>query len=218
MRVTGIVELARGGAPSVPAEIILTCIGGSRRVGLSRKNGAFDFVFDPQVGRGGICRVSAHVSGMESSKASIPSLYGTEETVSVGRIILSDDGPGVVSITSAGAPKEARKHLRRARKMLERSEPDFETAAAELGAAVAAYPKYAEAWIELGGALAELDRRVDALDAYGKAIEADRLFVSVYRPAILYAVRAEALDLAHLWCEEGVRVDPGLKDACEAVE
>lgn len=216
--VVGVVLLEQGVRPREPVPVSVTCMGRSGTVALTDRAGVYRFRFQPSMNRDGICTLSAHLRGFESTRVSMPSLSGVEGTVQVGRIVLSDGGPGVVSVTSADAPKSARKRLEKGRKLAAKKEPDLEGALAELRAAVEEYPRYAEAWLELGGVLGRLERRVEALDAYGKGIDVDPRFVSIYRPAILYARRAEALDLAHVWCEEGVRLDSSLRDACEALE
>ncbi len=59
-------------------------------------------------------------------------------------------------------------------------------------------------WLELAAVLAELDRPVEALNAYGKAIDADPRFGPAYRPVIQFALQQDALDLVHSWCEGAV--------------
>ena len=218
VEVVGFVVLEQGVPPPEPVAISLSCMGRSGHAAVTDRAGKFRFLFQPRMNRDGICTVSASLGGFESSRVSMPSISGMEGTVNLGRIVLADGGPGIVSVTSAGPPKSARKRLEKGRKLAAKKEPDLEGAVSEFQAAVDEYPRYAEAWSELGGVLGQLERRVEALDAYGKGIDADSRFVLIYRPAILYARRAEALDLAHVWCEEAVRVDSSLRDASEALE
>jgi tetratricopeptide (TPR) repeat protein len=196
--------------------IMLECTGSIEQAAITDRFGRFRFRFDPAQGRGGPCRVFASMPGVESSKVMVPAIYPSDDSVSVGTIRVSDGGPGIVSVTSAEAPKPARKKLKRGRRLAGRGSPDLEAAARELRAAVAEYERYAEAWLELGGVLEKLDRKSEALEAYGKAIEADPAFVPSYRPAIRLAYREEAVEKAAAWCREGVRVDPTLR-VCEEV-
>ncbi len=216
VELTGTVMLEHGGHASEPMRIMLDCMGRVEMAALSGSEGRFRFRFDPYRHRDGICRVFAEKPGVESSKVSIPTIYPTEDVVDIGKIRISDGSPGMVSVTSAEAPKPARKKLERARKLRGRRDPPLERAAEELRAAVAEYEAYAEAWLALGGVLEELEQPVEALAAYGRAIEADPAYVPAYRPAIKLAHREDAAEKMRAWCGDGVRVDPTLRDACSA--
>jgi tetratricopeptide (TPR) repeat protein len=215
VELTGTVALEHGGRPGESVRIILQCLGHTDTT-ITDRYGRFRLRFDPRQNRGGICHVYVSEPGVESSRLSIPTLYGLEDTVNLGTIRISDGSRGVVSVTSAEAPRSARKKLERARKMLDRREPNLAKAAAELRAAVAEYDRYAEAWFELAGVLEKLDEPQEALEAYGKAIEADPGYVPAYRPAIRLARRQEDAKRAARWCTDGARVDPTLREACAA--
>jgi len=212
--VVGSVALEHGGSPSQPVRIMLACMGRLDHVGVTDRNGRFRFRFDSTIAEGHICNLSAALTGFSSTKVSMPSLTGTEGSINVGTIKLSDGRPGVISVTSAGAPKSARRNLKRARKLAARSKPKLDEALVELQAAVAEYDLYAEAWLELGGVLAKLERPIEALNAYGQGIRADPSFILSYRPAIRLARHEDALDLINLWCQDAVRVDPTLRNIC----
>ena len=202
-----------GGSPTEPVRIMINCMGRVDSAAVTDAKGGFRFRLSPtQISR--TCTVYGLLEDFESSTVSMPSINPGQTTVNIGKIVLSGGGPGVVSVTSAGATKSARKNLERARKLIARREPDREGARKALQAAVSEYDLYAEAWLELGNVLAELERPEEALEAYGKAIEADPGFFPSYRPAIKFAHQQEATDLVHSWCNEGVRVDPTLRDAC----
>jgi tetratricopeptide (TPR) repeat protein len=215
VELTGRVALEHGGHPEESVRIILQCLGFTDTT-ITDRYGRFRLRFDPERNRGGICQVYVSEPGVESSKLSLPMLYGLEQSVNLGTIRISDGSRGVVSVTSAEAPKSARKKLERARKLLDRRDPSPEKAAEELRVAVAEYDRYAEAWLELAGVLEKLREPAEALEAYGKAIDADPGYVPAYRPAIQLARRQEDRALVNQWCEDGPRVDPTLRDACEA--
>ena len=210
----GSVAVEHGGTPSQSVRIMLVCLGQADSVAITDRYGRFRFSFDPTLAQNGTCLLSAVLAGFESTKVSIPSTTGIENRIDVGTIKLSDGRPGVISVTSADAPKSARRNLSRARKLLNRRNPKLDEALVALQAAVADYDLYAEAWLELGGVLAKLDRPFEALNAYGKGINADPRFVLSYRPAIMFAEKENALDLVNLWCLDAARVDPSLHDIC----
>ena len=216
VELTGAVLLEHGGRPSEPMRIMLRCMGRLEMAAVTDNSGRFRFRFDPSQNRDGICQVFAEKPGVESSKVTVPTIYPSDASVHLGTIRISDGTAGVVSVTSADAPKTARKKLERARKLIERRKPDPAAAAAELEEAVVEYELYTEAWLELAGVLVKLDQPEAALEAYGKAIDADPAFPLSYRPAIKLARRQENVVLVGLWCADAVRVDPTLRDACSA--
>ena len=210
----GSVAVEHGGTPSQSVRIMLVCLGRADSVAITDRYGRFRFMYDPAISQNGTCHLFAVLAGFESTKLSIPTITAIENRINVGTIKLSDGRPGVISITSADAPKSARRNLSRARNLIDRRNPKLDEALVALQAAVADYDLYAEAWLELGGVLAKLDRPVEGLDAYGKGINADPRFVLSYRPAIRLAQKEDALDLVNLWCLDAVRVDPNLRDIC----
>jgi tetratricopeptide (TPR) repeat protein len=83
-----------------------------------------------------------------------------------------------ISATSMLAPKQAKNELEKAGKALRKNN------AAEgeklYKSATEIYPKYAEAWFQLGRLYQKQQRNKEAEDAYSKAIESDRLYVNPY--------------------------------------
>jgi tetratricopeptide (TPR) repeat protein len=126
------------------------------------------------------CEIRANLPGYRST---IVSLAGRRamDNPDLGTLILKRLGDVVgftTSATSLLAPKDARKSLEKARAALKKNKlPDAQK---ELELAVAAHPKYAEAWYELGR-LQMSQKQGDAAKAsYLKAIEADDKFVRPY--------------------------------------
>ena len=212
IEVVGLVKFSTGVAPDEPLRVLVNCMGRVETAAVTDARGRFRFQFLRPGDR--ICRLTVDYKDFESSKVTIPNTIGMTSTVNVGEIILTGDGPGMVSVTSADAPKSARKRFERGRRLASKSKPDLAAAAEELQAAVDEYSRFAEAWLELAGVLEKLDKPVEALNAYGSAIDADRNYVPLYRPAIHLAHREDALDLVNLWCEDGARFDPTLRDVC----
>jgi tetratricopeptide (TPR) repeat protein len=83
-----------------------------------------------------------------------------------------------ISATSSMAPKDAKKALEKARSDTAKQKwPDAEK---ELEKAVAIYPKYAAAWLELGNVQQQQKDVEGARKSYAQALAADSKFVSPY--------------------------------------
>jgi tetratricopeptide (TPR) repeat protein len=83
-----------------------------------------------------------------------------------------------VSGTSLLAPKSAKKQMEKAKVALRKDKvADSEK---YLKSAIALYPRYAEAWFQLGRLYEAQWRIKDAGDAYAKAIECDNMYVNPY--------------------------------------
>jgi len=81
-----------------------------------------------------------------------------------------------VSVASMLVPKEAKKSRDQARKALRKEK--FAEAETLLKAAVESYPKYGEAWLDLGDVYQRQNRNEEARRAYIKAMETDSFFAS----------------------------------------
>jgi tetratricopeptide (TPR) repeat protein len=158
--------------------------------------------------RMGDCDLRAQLGGHRSSTVPLRTSQ-VMGSVDVGTIVLY---PAVkvrgtmTSFTSLSAPKEARKAFERGEKALQQRK--FAEAEKNLGAAVAAYAKYAAAWFQLGQAFQRMERNADARDAFNKALEADAHYVGPYiglaQVAAVEQKWQEAADLS----ERGVTLDP----------
>jgi len=126
------------------------------------------------------CELRAALPGHRSS---VIYLKGAESIgqIDVGTLVLqplSKVTGTTVSLTTLKAPKAAKKAYERAEKELRQDNPD--RAEKHLQEAVAAFPRFAEAWYALG-LIHEQRRRVeDARGMFVRAIEADDKFVSPY--------------------------------------
>jgi len=111
-----------------------------------------------------------------------------------------------VSLTSMLAPKSARKMVDQSQKAIRKQR--LSVAEAFLKSAVQEYPKYAEAWFELGQVYERQERVEEAYGIYNEAIRADRLYVKQYlRLAELASDRQqwrEAVDMS----EQALTLDP----------
>src|ERR1035438_2275339 len=120
------------------------------------------------------CFLRADLPGYESDQYDLGKMRAGDVNTNVGTLFLHPFGGDlatVVSSTSLGAPKDAQKRLVRAREYI--SKRQFAGAEAELDKAVRAYPKYAEAWNEMGGVLESEHKNAEARKAYLESIASD---------------------------------------------
>jgi tetratricopeptide (TPR) repeat protein len=123
------------------------------------------------------CDVKAQLSGYKSSVLRLNAEPATGQN-DIGSIVLypmERVKGNAISGTSLLAPKPARKLLERALKALQKNK--FEEAEPLLNKAVQVYPKYAEAWLTLGGLQQKTKRYEEARSSYSRAVEADGLYV-----------------------------------------
>jgi tetratricopeptide (TPR) repeat protein len=83
-----------------------------------------------------------------------------------------------VSVTGLLASKDAKKSLERAKKAMEKKK--LKEAEEHLKSAIQAYPKYGEAWYELGQLYKQQYRDREAREAYMRAIKVDEMYVRPY--------------------------------------
>jgi tetratricopeptide (TPR) repeat protein len=126
------------------------------------------------------CELRAVLSGYRSS---VIYLKGGETVgqVNVGTMVLQPQSRitgTTVSLTTLQAPKAAKKEFEQAEKELRQNRID--QAEKRLQAAVAGFPRFAEAWFALGLIHEQHHRVDDARSMFGRALEADGKFVSPY--------------------------------------
>jgi tetratricopeptide (TPR) repeat protein len=127
------------------------------------------------------CFLRAALPGYRSDQYDLGKLRAGDVNTNVGVLVLHPFGGGtatVVSATSQAAPKEAQKSLAKARDYIAKRQ--LGDAESELNKAVQAYPKYAEAWNELGVILQAQNKGAEARKAYREAIASDAKFPPPY--------------------------------------
>jgi len=127
-----------------------------------------------------LCEVRASAAGMRSSVISLAGRH-TLDNPDLGTIVLThiEKVPGTtISVTTYRAPKDARKAMGSAQKLLKKGKTD--EAQAQLEKAVQIYPQFAEAWFDLGLLREKQKRPVEARQAFDHAIAADERYVSPY--------------------------------------
>jgi tetratricopeptide (TPR) repeat protein len=90
------------------------------------------------------------------------------------------------SLTSANAPKDAKKAYEKGRELVKKKK--FAEAETQLRKAVEAYPKYAAAWYELGQALNFQNKTEAAQKAFQQSVEADSKFIEPHLSLLQLAV------------------------------
>jgi tetratricopeptide (TPR) repeat protein len=145
--------------------------------------GASDFYFD--------CELRARLAGYRSSSISLAGRKSLDSP-DVGRLVLypisASDGQAI-SATSAGASKDARKSFEKG--VSEAKKQRFENAEKELRKAVELYPRYADAWMELGKTFVATKKMTEAHDAFAKAVEADPRYTYPYEYLYMVAFELE---------------------------
>lgn len=169
----------------------ISTVGGGSGSGSGRGGGmASDFRFAN-------CDLRARVSGYRSQTVNLAGRRPLDDP-NIGVILLHRDGKdegNLVSIVSLAAPRDARKAFERGLQLLRKGKT--EDAEKEYRKAVAIYPKYADAWNEIGRI--QLDRGQDdaARQSFQTAIQADPKYVNPYlQLSVIYMRRAQWRDLA----------------------
>jgi Tfp pilus assembly protein PilF len=186
------------------------------------------------------CGVRASVAGYTSTTQNLFN-RGANEGSDIGMILLhriSGVEGTSVSVTTMMAPKDAKKAYEHGLQSILKNKPadaikDFEKA-------VAVYPKFAEAWLNLGKLRLQLKSIEPARAAFMKAIEADPKLVPAYLELGLQfateidwsksaeyldqAVKLDPVDFPQAWYADAVahynlkNYDPAEKSAREAVK
>jgi tetratricopeptide (TPR) repeat protein len=114
-----------------------------------------------------------------------------------------------VSVTSLAAPKDARKAWEKGVRLLRSSNPgDAASAEKELQKAVATYPKYANAWADLGRVRLRRGEVNEARDAFLRAIDADDKLVEPYIELGNIAARQRQWNDAARYLDRALALDP----------
>jgi tetratricopeptide (TPR) repeat protein len=129
--------------------------------------------------------------------------------IQVGTIILypmSKRTGKVVSVTNLKASRPAREALEKGKKAFKQDE--YDAAENYFQSALSIYPRYADAWIELGWLYQKQKNYKDARKAYIKASDTDKLFVNPYiRLAQLSAIEQKWED-AIKYSDTALSLDP----------
>jgi TolA-binding protein len=154
------------------------------------------------------CDLQAALPGFRSDVISLSNIRYMDNP-DIGTIVLhrlANVEGLTISVTSALAPKDARKAYEKG--VAAASKHNAEEAQKNFEKAVELYPKYSEAWFNLGWVHEQRDRVEEARKAYEQAIAAEPKFVRPYERLSWLAVREakwqELVDRTDQW----LRLDP----------
>jgi hypothetical protein len=138
------------------------------------------------------CELRASVSGYSSSVISLVDLAGSLNSIDVGAIVVQRRGKveGLTLDASAyKAPKDARKAYEKGLQAEKKGE--LANAQKYFGKAVEIYPKYTNAWFQLGAVLQKEHQKDAARTAFTQATTIDTKFLPPYLSLSLMAYEAE---------------------------
>jgi len=170
--------------------------------------GSSAFASDPFGNKMTSCTLRASASGYRSD---VISLFNRRESENpdIGMIVLhritGAEGSSV-SVTSMMAPGDAKKAFERGVQSLQKNKlPD---AAKDFEKAVAVYPKYAEAWMDLGKVRVQLSAVPAAREAFLKAMDADPKLVPPFIEMGLLAAKEANWAQAGQYLDQALKLDP----------
>jgi Tfp pilus assembly protein PilF len=154
------------------------------------------------------CGVRAYIAGYTSSTQNLFN-RGANDGSDIGMLLLHRiagiEGTSV-SVTTMMAPKDAKKAYEHGLQAILKNKPD--DAIKDFEKAVAAYPKFAEAWLNLGKLREQQKSLEPARTAFLKAIEADAKLVPPYLElGLQYATEVNWLKSAE-YLDQAVKLDP----------
>lgn len=236
--ISGRVVMDEGTAPESIIVIDRVCAGAQRAVAYTDPSGHFSFQWGSGAGmlsdasestrgnamqaageiatsgqRGGAdrllgCELVADAPGFRSSRLDL-SGHRTTDNPDLGLIILHRiagvEGTSV-SVSALNAPKDAKKAWEKGVHLLRSDKPA--DAEKELAKAVEIYPKYANAWLDLGRARIRQREVSPARDAFLKAIDADGKLVEPYVELGRMASRARNWPEAARYLDRALQLDP----------
>jgi tetratricopeptide (TPR) repeat protein len=226
--IIGKVIVDDGSVLSEPAAVQTNCKGRKRTIGHTDQKGGFSFQLTsgPQGAYTGIsdaidsesssttqqdsrrngmsiwrdCEINADLPGFTSQVVDLASKMNGGLQTDVGNIVIHRIGKVdgfTISATSANAPPQARKAFEKGRSLEKKQK--WNEAQQKFQSAVDAYPKYAEAWVELGRVQLKQNAGDEAVQSFQHALLADPKLISPYQElAELAAKKRQWQELADL--------------------
>jgi tetratricopeptide (TPR) repeat protein len=154
------------------------------------------------------CVLRASLPGFRSESVNL-SNHRALDNPDVGTIILHRLGNvegQTISVTSALAPKDAKKAYEKA--LADVKKEKWDDAQRELEKATSVYPKYAAAWYELGRVQQRQDKIEDAKKSYAQALAADSKYLRPYQQIAIIAVREQRWEDVKQTTARLVSLDP----------
>jgi tetratricopeptide (TPR) repeat protein len=156
----------------------------------------------------GACELRASLAGYTSDTVNL-FMHRSMDSPDVGRIVLHRNTAvqGVsVSATSFEAPKDARKAYERGVVSLHKGKQA--DAGKDFAKAVEIFPRYADAWVELGRLRLAGQQTEPARDAFRKAIGADAKLVAPYLELGLISAREQNWQDSAGFLDKALQLDP----------
>jgi hypothetical protein len=128
------------------------------------------------------CEVRARLAGFQSNTISL-GFRRALDNPDIGTIFLHRLGNvqgTVISYNTLAAPEKAKKAFEKARKELEKKEPNRTKVTQELEVAVKEYPAFASAWTLLGKERIVQKNNAGAVEAFEKSIATDPKYIEPY--------------------------------------
>lgn len=154
------------------------------------------------------CELRARVPGYESQMINLAT-HRELDNPDVGTILLhrlAPDEGTTVSATTLAAPKNAKKAYQKGLDLEKKKKLD--QAHASLEQAVEAYPKYAEAWFELGHVQVAQGQADAARKSFDASIQADSKFVPPYIQISMMEFQAQHWQELADATDKAMRLDP----------
>ena len=154
------------------------------------------------------CELRAALAGYRSDQLSLSNIHYMDNP-EVGTIILHALGKVdglTISVTSALAPKDARKAYDKGMEAVAKKNPD--EAQKNFEKAVGLYPKFSAAWFELGRVHEQRDHSEEARKAYQQAVAAEPKFLQPYERLSWLALRDSQWEELNRWTDQLLRLDP----------
>jgi tetratricopeptide (TPR) repeat protein len=154
------------------------------------------------------CEIRAQLAGYRSDSVNLIN-RNSMDNPDIGMIVLHRMGNvegSSISVTSMLAPKDAKKAYEKGLQSLLKNKP--EDASKEFEKAVLAYPKYADAWMNLGKVRLQQKSFEPAREAMLKAIECDPKLVGPYIELGMLAAQQNKWEEAAPYLDRGLKLDP----------
>ena len=154
------------------------------------------------------CELRADLAGYRSD---LVNLFNRQQmdNPDIGIIVLHRMGnvEGVsISATTLNAPKDAKKAYEKGLQLVLKNKP--EDALKEFDKAVVAYPKFADAWVNIGRIRLTQKDEAGGREAFLKAIEADGKLVLPHIELGMMAARGNKWEEAAPYLAKGLKLDP----------
>jgi tetratricopeptide (TPR) repeat protein len=166
-----------------------------------------------QGNRGGLdgmfgCEIRAAYPGYRSDMVPLANRHSLDDP-DLGTIVLhrlANVQGSTISLTTAAAPKAARKDYEKGMQLAEKGK--FEEAEKHFLQATDVYPKFAAAWFALGQVQQRENKPAEARKSYEAAIGADKKFVSPYDQLALLSAQGGSWEEALKYSKTVIELNP----------